>query len=400
MAIQRRETKSGTVRWIARWRDKGGREHSRSFSKRADAKAVLAEIDTRHARGADTAFHRLSILELYNRWLDSRPLRQTSRSLYEHTRDKNLVPLHHYPATELTKTDVQQWAEELRNGRGWVSSNDTGLSETGVTNALRHLRSAMQWGMREELVARNPVYVRAPGAAIDTAEIPTAAEIQRVIELVRLGGAPYTERTRSKDPNRSGATYTAIQRPRPDIADMMVAATMTGLRVSELAGLNVTEIDLGERIIRVRMQLGKQPPRVRVPLKTRNSRRDVPIPPELTPLLAARVHNRAQHELVFTTTTGRPLNTSHIAVVVKRAAVHAKAERVHFHALRHYYASTLLTAGVPIQDVAAVMGHTVAMTLSTYAHVQEGYQDRVRTAASSSGIFAGTPALRVIEGGA
>ena len=54
MAIQRRETKSGTVRWIARWRDKGGREHSRSFSKRADAKAFLAEIDTRHARGADT----------------------------------------------------------------------------------------------------------------------------------------------------------------------------------------------------------------------------------------------------------------------------------------------------------------------------------------------------------
>lgn len=98
MAIQRRETKSGTVRWIARWRDKGGREHSRSFSKRAGAKAFLAEIDTRHARGADTTFHRVSILELYNRWLDSRPLRQTSRSLYEHTRDKNLVPLHHYPA--------------------------------------------------------------------------------------------------------------------------------------------------------------------------------------------------------------------------------------------------------------------------------------------------------------
>lgn len=401
MAIQRRETKTGKIRWVARWRDKGGREHSKSFDTKRDAKAHEAEMIARGTRGADTAPQTLTVLELYNRWLDSRPLRETSRTLYEHTRDKNLVPLHRYPAVELTNTDVQAWADQLANGRPWVSKSDEGLSRAGVVMGLRHLRSAYEYGRRADLVARNPVHVQVEDPVVEPSELPTAGEIRAVADLVREGGAPYEERSRSIDPAKRGTVYTAYQRPRPEIADMMLVAVSTGLRVSEIAGLNVGEVDLGAGVLRVRMQLGKTPPRSRVELKTRNSRRDVPIPDDLVATLEARAAGRAPDELLFTTTTGRPLNTSHAAVVVKRAAEEVDAPRVHFHALRHYYASSLITAGVPIQDVAAVMGHTVAMTMKTYAHVLEGYQDRVRAASSvvGSGIFAGSPTLEVIEGG-
>lgn len=402
MAIQRRETETGKIRWVARWRDKGGQEHSRSFDTKREAKQHLADMEVRAARGADTAPQKITVLELYNRWLDSRPLRDTSRQLYEHTRDKNLVPLHNYKAIELDNTDVQQWADALTNGRPWVAKDDTGLDRVSVTNALRHLRSAYEYGIRAELVARNPVRVQIPDAAIDPADLPTAAEIQRVIDRVREGGAPYTELSRSKFPEKRGTPYTATQRPRPEIADMMTVAAMTGLRISEIAGLNVGEVDLDTGTLRVRKQLGKVPPRSRVELKTRRSKRDVPIPAELHTTLVNRVGGRDPGALLFTTKTGRPINTSHAAVVVKRAAEAANAERVHFHALRHYYASSLLTGGVPVQDVAAVMGHTVEMTMKTYAHVLAGYQDRVRAASSvaGSGIFAGSPTLRVVEGGA
>lgn len=400
MAIQRRETATGKVRWIVRWRDKGGKEHSKSFSRRADAKQHAAEVEHRRARGGSTTPQTLSVLELYNRWLDSRPLRDTSRTLYEHTRDKNLTPLHHYPAAELDNTDVQQWAHQLAGGRGWVSRDDTGLSPAGVQNALRHLRSAYKWGVETELVARNPVRVRVADRAVEPTELPTVDEISAVIVGVRTGGAPYMEKSRSKDPAKRGTAYTAHQRARPDIADMLETAAATGLRVSELAGLNVGEVDLAAGVIRVRAQLGKTPPRKRVALKTDNSRRDVPIPDGLVPVLQRHTEDRDPAALLFVTKTGRPINTSHAAVVVKRAAEHAGAPRVHFHALRHYYASALITAGVPIQDVAAVMGHTVAVTMKTYAHVLEGYQDRVRAAVTGSGIYAGRPALRVVEGGA
>lgn len=402
MAIQRRETKTGKIRWVARWRDKGGKEHSKSFDTKREAKAHLAEMVARGTRGADTAPQTLTVLELYNRWLDSRPLRETSRTLYEHTRDKNLVPLHRYPAVELSNTDVQAWADQLANGRPWVSKSDEGLSRAGVVMGLRHLRSAYEYGRRADLVARNPVHVQVEDPVVEPSELPTAGEIRAVADLVREGGAPYEERSRSIDPAKRGTAYTAYQRPRPEIADMMLVAVGMGPRVSEIAGFIIDEADFDSRLLLVRKQLGKTPPRSRVALKTRNSMRDLPMPDELVPMLRARAAGRAPGELLFTTKTGKPINTSHAAVVVKRAAVAVGAPRVHFHALRHYYASSLLTAGVPIQDVAAVMGHTVAMTMKTYAHVLEGYQDRVRAAASSvgSGIFAGSPTLRVVEGGA
>lgn len=402
MAIQRRETTTGKVRWVARWRDKGGKEHSRSFDTKREAKQHLAEVEVRAARGADTAPQTLTVLELYNRWLDSRPLRDSSRTLYKHTRDKNLVPLHHYPAASLDNTDVQAWAHQLGSGRPWVARSDEGLEQVGVTAALRHLRSAFEYGKRADLVARNPVRVQSEELAVDPVDIPTPDEIRQVIDLVREGGAPYEETSRSKRAEKRGTKYTAYQRPRPDIADMMLVAVGMGPRVSEIAGFIVSEADFDSRLLLVRRQLSKKPPRSRVELKTRRSRRDLPIPDELVPMLVERAAGRGGDELLFTTKTGKPINTSHAAVVVKRAAVVVGAERVHFHALRHYYASSLLTAGVPVQDVAAVMGHTVAMTMKTYAHVLEGYQDRVRAASSAAGcgIFAGSPTLRVVEGGA
>lgn len=402
MAIQRRETKTGKIRWVARWRDKGGREHSKSFDTRREAKEYEAEMLSKAARGGNTTPQKITVLELYNRWLDSRPLRDTSRQLYEHTRDKNLVPLHNYPAAQLDNTDVQAWADQLGNGRTWVGKDDTGLSRAGVIMGLRHLRSAYEYGKRAELVERNPVYVQVQDTAIEPSDLPTADEVRRVVDRVREGGAPYEEYSRSIDPEKRGKPYIAYQRARPDIADMMLVGVGMGPRISEIAGFIVEEADFDARLLRVRAQLGKTPPRSRVELKTRNSKRDLPMPDELVPMLRERAAGRAPGELLFTTKTGKPINTSHAAVVVKRAAEAEGAERVHFHALRHYYASGLITAGVPIQDVAAALGHTVTMTMKTYAHVLEGYQDRVRAASSvvGSGIFAGSPTLEVIEGGA
>jgi integrase len=56
-----------------------------------------------------------------------------------------------------------------------------------------------------------------------------------------------------------------------------------------------------------------------------------------------------------------------------------------FHALRHSCASILLAQGVPVRDVAEILGHSdVRLTLGTYAHVLEkgrrlaaGVMDRV-----------------------
>jgi integrase len=51
-----------------------------------------------------------------------------------------------------------------------------------------------------------------------------------------------------------------------------------------------------------------------------------------------------------------------------------------FHDLRHSYATWLVSAGVPINDVSAVMGHEqTSTTLDRYTHPSEDRDQRVRT---------------------
>ncbi|MDK6603985.1 hypothetical protein QP296_28310, partial [Escherichia coli] len=71
----------------------------------------------------------------------------------------------------------------------------------------------------------------------------------------------------------------------PVLADMLTLAAFTGARISELAGLLVSEVDYPGGIIRIRKQLGKEEPRRRVELKTAGSRRDIPIAAEVVQLL-------------------------------------------------------------------------------------------------------------------
>jgi site-specific recombinase XerD len=53
---------------------------------------------------------------------------------------------------------------------------------------------------------------------------------------------------------------------------------------------------------------------------------------------------------------------------------------VRYQDLRHFAASTMLSAGVPVVLVAEVLGHSAAILLSTYAHVLAYDHDRARQA--------------------
>ena len=54
---------------------------------------------------------------------------------------------------------------------------------------------------------------------------------------------------------------------------------------------------------------------------------------------------------------------------------------VRFHDLRHFYASTLLSAGVSIKAVQSHLGHgSAALTLDVYGHLMPSDDDRSRTA--------------------
>jgi integrase len=83
--------------------------------------------------------------------------------------------------------------------------------------------------------------------------------------------------------------------------------------------------------------------------------------------------------VVFHTMRGTPvsrvLGGDYIRSAVKRAGLSG----ITWHSLRHYHASTLLSAGVSPALVAERLGHDVQTLMRTYAHVIRADDDRVRT---------------------
>lgn len=403
MSVQRRpktgKDKNGKVTWVVRYRDPAGKEHSETYATSRDAKIADAARAQEIARGAwrDPALMKITVGTIYRKWMHSVPRRQSTMDLYEHTRRTALPPIADYKAARLTSKDVADWYTQLTTCRKWLSPDDTGVSPATARDALRRLRSAYRWAIDEGIVTRSPVTIpkTATTDAVEPADIPTIEEINRVINLVRTGGAEYTEVKRKGQKPR---TYR--MQPHPVAADMMTTAMLTGMRVNELCGLIVADLDLGAGVIHLTRQMDVRT-RERGPLKTKAGRRDIPIADELAPILRAHTHDKAPTDWVFRGGRGHSMNSSRLSVYVKRAAVAAGAERVHFHALRHFFASSLITAGRPIQEVSKVMGHSkTSLTLDTYTHILDrsgsGMRDAI-SAAIGCGISAGSRHLRAVE---
>jgi integrase len=109
-----------------------------------------------------------------------------------------------------------------------------------------------------------------------------------------------------------------------------------------------------------------------VPRKTRNSVRTVVLP--VNPALAAlRAHKKGWtrgtiaglENLVFLTAAGAPIDAHNLAKVFKRTVTRLGLPPIVFHELRAIFATRNLDAGVPSNQVADMIGDSLAM-VETY----------------------------------
>ena len=150
----------------------------------------------------------------------------------------------------------------------------------------------------------------------------------------------------------------------PDQYRALVAlAGGTGLRWGECTGLCWDAIDLAAatlRVVRVAEEVAGHV-RLKPYPKSRAGRRSVPIPGFAMQLLTehARAFGSGDAGLVFTTSTGRPVRRGTFRSRVWKPSLRRAGLPVElrFHDLRHSYATWLVSDGVPINDVAKIMGH-------------------------------------------
>ena len=129
----------------------------------------------------------------------------------------------------------------------------------------------------------------------------------------------------------------------------------SGLRVSELAGLDVDDLDRAESTVRV---VGKGRKERIVPFGGSAAR-------ALERCLAGRDRGP-----VFVNARGGRLSTRSVRVIVQRAARAAGiTRRVSPHTLRHTFATHLLDAGADLRAIQELLGHSRLSTTQRYTHV-------------------------------
>ncbi len=134
----------------------------------------------------------------------------------------------------------------------------------------------------------------------------------------------------------------------------------TGVRCSELVGLDLSQVDLRERMARV---LGKGRKERIVPFGRQASR-------ALEAYLPARARSSPRSDALFVNARGGRLTDRSVRrLVASRVRQVAASKRVSPHTLRHSFATHLLERGADLRTIQELLGHASLSTTQRYTHV-------------------------------
>lgn len=375
MSVRSKEvaTNGETVKWwIADYTDGAGQRHQRRFKTKREAAAYHDQTKTAIRAGQHVALPQsLTVAGAADKWLAKIAAngreRATLKTYREHV--AHITPrIGTLKLAKMSKGHV----EAFRNG---LITGDKALSRYLARRVLRSFKSILKNAglghLRDGIrIAENE---RHEGKIGDQGEIPTRGEVNRMISAAKPG----------------------------KLRTLIMVAVATGLRASELRGLRWSDIDLSECEIKVRQradrfdQLG--------PLKTKGSRRDVPVGPEVVHALKEwkLACPKGAPNLAFPNGEAGIWNYSNMlrdfeAVQIKAGVVDEDGKpKFGWHALRHFFASWCINPKsrdgreLPAKLVQTLMGHSsIMMTLDIYGHMFPKETDQKELAESTKALFA------------
>jgi integrase len=271
---------------------------------------------------------------------------QDHRKSYEQTR--TMAEAHIKPSlgrlliAELTTQRVRKWHSDLAKTPARLRGEGVRRHSPKDAEAVRRrratanrvltvLKAALNYAFREDHVDDDTAWRRVkPFANVDAPRVRflTLQESQRLV-------------------NSAG----------PYLRPLVRAALLTGARYGELGALEVADYDARSGTIYIRESKGGHP-------------RHVPLTDEGQDFFEEIAAGRSRSKSMFVQENGKPWGKSHQSRPLKIAAAKAKLSDVSFHILRHTYGSFLAAEGVPLQVIAAALGHADTRTTEKhYAHL-------------------------------
>jgi len=225
-------------------------------------------------------------------------------------------------------------ALDARGVRAYLATLHTrGLDPTSIARKLAALRSWCRFLVRRGVLPHNPArQIRAPRPS------------RKLVSFL-----PIDETVALMD----------ARLPRANARDAAVVELLyaSGLRVSELVGLDLRDVDLAGMTVRVLGKGGKE--------------RMVPFGGAADRALREHLGERgAAAGAVFLNRRGGRLTVRSVHTIVRhRAAAAGIGRRVSPHTLRHTFATHLLDSGADLRMIQELLGHSRLSTTQRYTHV-------------------------------
>ena len=344
-------SREGSSRWYVRFRV-GEREVERAAGRTreiADHKLARAQVMLADGRSLDDVLH-----EVFGDKQAVSPRAPTAPALtLKDLKPKVLAArkgqlkastLDSYDGT-LEALLGEEWASlpvgEVKPAmiKAWRARRQTEVSPATVNRHLTALSALYTWAIDDGITIDNPV--------------------RRVKKLSERGRERETYLTEIE-------ARDFVESASKEFQPLVVCALATGMRKGEIQSLTWRSVDLERKVLVVE------------PEKAKSSKaRQIPLSPWLHQVLtgiADATPNRPAGRHVFVRLDGRLFNNWEIrkALAAAKAASKKipdeKKPKVTMHTLRHTAASLMVAAGVPIFDVAKILGHSTLQVTMRYAH--------------------------------
>jgi len=252
-----------------------------------------------------------------------------------------------------------------------------GLQKSSIARKLASLRSFFKYCVREGMLKENPArLVPTPKLPKRIPSVLSAEEMNGFLNQLAVPGEhPAIPKTvlHDEEARRPARRSTSddegllLKRDRA-LLELLYAA---GLRVSELTGLNLADMDRREKMLRVRGKGNKE--RI-VPYGGKAQEALEAYWPVREHLLLQAGPGRgrrgpAHSDAIFLNYTGRRLTQRSVGRIVKKYVRLANMNwDLHPHSLRHAFATHLLADGADLRAIQELLGHQSLSTTQKYTH--------------------------------
>lgn len=337
-------------------RSGGKRQYKAFFGRTPDD--VFTKMTEFRAETIGTATVSKTFSEIFEEWFQSISIRVKESTLanYMLKAGKHILPV--YASEDITNIKQSHIYQFIRE------KQDSGLSNRYITDILVLMKSVFKYAARTYHIFNPMEGIVMPKKEKTEIRLLTEAEEKRLMQIVM---------------ENQNLTTLGI-----------ALAKLTGLRVGELCALKWADIDLEKRILTVRKTLqriqvkeGKAKTKlILTEPKSETSKRSIPIPECLIEFLK-KFQGEPEHFVL--SGKEKPVEPRTMQYRFATILKNGNLPSVHFHALRHMFASNCVRLGFDIKSLSEILGHSgVEITLNRYVHSsfeqKTAFMDRLKMA--------------------